>query len=86
VGPVFTPGNSACWTCLADRMKRNRKSRRSLIADRPAASLFPLWPGTRSDRVPSNLQPSRSQKRSPPISARSCATTLSASTCWAQPS
>src|SRR5271154_2330847 len=23
VGPVFTPGKSACWTCLADRMMRN---------------------------------------------------------------
>ena len=25
VGPVFSPGQSACWTCLADRMKRNRE-------------------------------------------------------------
>ena len=25
VGPVFSPGKSACWTCLADRMQRNRK-------------------------------------------------------------
>lgn len=25
VGPVFNPGNSACWTCLAERMKRNRE-------------------------------------------------------------
>jgi oxazoline/thiazoline synthase len=25
VGPVFSPGNSACWVCLADRMKRNRE-------------------------------------------------------------
>jgi oxazoline/thiazoline synthase len=25
VGPVFTPGNGACWTCLADRMRRNRE-------------------------------------------------------------
>jgi oxazoline/thiazoline synthase len=25
VGPVFTPGESACWNCLADRMKRNRE-------------------------------------------------------------
>ena len=25
VGPVFTPGKSACWTCLADRMMRNRE-------------------------------------------------------------
>ncbi len=27
VGPVFTPGKSACWVCLADRMKRNREVR-----------------------------------------------------------
>ena len=25
VGPVFTPGKSACWVCLADRMRRNRE-------------------------------------------------------------
>ena len=25
VGPVFSPGKSACWMCLADRMKRNRE-------------------------------------------------------------
>jgi oxazoline/thiazoline synthase len=27
VGPVFRPGKSACWVCLADRMKRNREVR-----------------------------------------------------------
>ena len=25
VGPIFTPGKSACWACLAERMKRNRE-------------------------------------------------------------
>src|ERR1700722_1759647 len=25
VGPVVSPGQSACWMCLADRMKRNRE-------------------------------------------------------------
>jgi ribosomal protein S12 methylthiotransferase accessory factor len=25
VGPVFSPGDSACWTCLFDRMIRNRE-------------------------------------------------------------
>src|SRR5262249_10762576 len=25
VGPVFRPGQIGCWTCLADRMKRNRE-------------------------------------------------------------
>jgi len=27
VGPIFSPGESACWTCLADRMRRNREVR-----------------------------------------------------------
>jgi bacteriocin biosynthesis cyclodehydratase domain-containing protein len=25
VGPVFSPGRSACWACLAERMQRNRE-------------------------------------------------------------
>src|SRR6188472_1469605 len=25
VGPVFRPGESACWSCLAERMRRNRE-------------------------------------------------------------
>jgi oxazoline/thiazoline synthase len=25
VGPVFSPGKSACWTCLTERMNRNRE-------------------------------------------------------------
>ncbi len=25
VGPIFSPGKSACWTCLAERMKMNRQ-------------------------------------------------------------
>jgi bacteriocin biosynthesis cyclodehydratase domain-containing protein len=25
VGPIFSPGQSACWTCLAERMKWNRQ-------------------------------------------------------------
>src|SRR5262249_8432141 len=25
VGPLFAPGQSACWTCLADRMQKNRE-------------------------------------------------------------
>jgi bacteriocin biosynthesis cyclodehydratase domain-containing protein len=27
VGPLFTPGETACWTCLSDRMRRNREIR-----------------------------------------------------------
>jgi len=30
VGPVFKPGESACWMCLAERMKRNREIRAAL--------------------------------------------------------
>ena len=25
VGPIFWPGQTACWTCLAERMRRNRE-------------------------------------------------------------
>src|SRR5215472_13905742 len=34
VGPVFRPGKSACWTCLADRMKRNREVKALLDRER----------------------------------------------------
>src|SRR3954469_17911350 len=40
VGPVFSPGESACWTCLFDRMIRNREVKGFL--DRgPARVLVP---------------------------------------------
>src|SRR3954471_22811213 len=40
VGPVFSPGDSACWTCLFDRMIRNREVKGFL--DRgPARVLVP---------------------------------------------
>ena len=86
VGPVFRPGKSACWTCLAERMKRNREVKAFL--DRRQARCVAVSPlaRTRSDRAPSNLRPSRSRKRSPPTFARNCAITSSASTCWARPS
>ena len=29
-GPIFSPGKSACWACLADRMQRNRLIREFL--------------------------------------------------------
>ena len=42
VGPVFSPGKGACWTCLAERMKRNReikafldRNRRDCVAASP---------------------------------------------------
>ena len=30
IGPVFRPGESACWLCLAERMRRNREIRAAL--------------------------------------------------------
>jgi bacteriocin biosynthesis cyclodehydratase domain-containing protein len=42
VGPVFTPGKSACWVCLADRMKRNREVRGML--NRSEAKLLTVSP------------------------------------------
>ena len=42
VGPVFTPGASACWTCLAERMKRNRQIK--ALLDRGAARRIAVSP------------------------------------------
>ncbi len=36
VGPIFSPGKSACWSCLADRMKRNREVRALLDREGPS--------------------------------------------------
>jgi oxazoline/thiazoline synthase len=47
VGPVFSPGESACWTCLFDRMIRNREIKGFLDRGpaRPVA-ISPLARGT----------------------------------------
>jgi oxazoline/thiazoline synthase len=42
VGPVFRPGTSACWTCLADRMKRNREVK--ALLDREQARCVAVSP------------------------------------------
>ncbi|MGY2890388.1 bacteriocin biosynthesis cyclodehydratase domain-containing protein [Bradyrhizobium sp. USDA 4524] len=42
VGPVFKPGESACWTCLFDRMIRNREIKGFL--DRRAAQVVAVSP------------------------------------------
>src|SRR4029077_2446336 len=42
VGPVFRPGESACWTCLFDRMIRNREIKGFL--DRGAAQAVAVSP------------------------------------------
>ena len=42
VGPIFAPGKSACWTCLADRMRRNREVR--ALIDRKGAHRVAVSP------------------------------------------
>jgi oxazoline/thiazoline synthase len=46
VGPVFRPGDGACWTCLADRMKRNRQIK--ALLDRGSARCVALSPLVRN--------------------------------------
>ncbi len=46
VGPVFSPGKSACWTCLTDRMIRNREIKSFL--DRKQARCVAVSPLARN--------------------------------------
>src|SRR6185437_6211351 len=46
VGPVFRPGDGACWSCLADRMMRNRQVKAML--DREPARCVALSPLVRN--------------------------------------
>src|SRR5450432_2084324 len=46
VGPVFIPGESACWTCLFDRMIRNREVKGFL--DRASSRPVAISPLTRN--------------------------------------
>jgi oxazoline/thiazoline synthase len=54
VGPVFIPGESACWTCLFDRMIRNREVKGFL--DRGPARLVAVSPLVRSAVGQSGIQ------------------------------
>jgi oxazoline/thiazoline synthase len=45
VGPVFNQGKSACWTCLAERMNRNRETK--ALLDRRGARRVAASPLTR---------------------------------------
>jgi ribosomal protein S12 methylthiotransferase accessory factor len=54
VGPVLDPGKSACWTCLADRMKRNREVR--ALLDRERARCIAVSPLARSTLGQSAIQ------------------------------
>jgi ribosomal protein S12 methylthiotransferase accessory factor len=54
VGPVFRPGESACWTCLFDRMIRNREVKGFL--DRGPARAVVASPLTRNAVGQSSIQ------------------------------
>src|SRR6202043_1140177 len=54
VGPVFSPGKSACWTCLFDRMIRNREVKGFL--DRRSARRVALSPLARNTLGQSAIQ------------------------------
>jgi bacteriocin biosynthesis cyclodehydratase domain-containing protein len=53
-GPVLSPGKSACWMCLADRMKRNREVRAML--DRSDACCLTVSPLSRHTLGQSGIQ------------------------------
>jgi len=54
VGPVFSPGKSACWRCLADRMIRNREVKAML--DRGEARQLTVSPLARHTLGQSAIQ------------------------------
>jgi ribosomal protein S12 methylthiotransferase accessory factor len=54
VGPVFSPGKSACWTCLAERMKRNREVK--ALLDRRQARCVAVSPLARDRFGQSSIQ------------------------------
>jgi len=54
VGPVFTPGTSACWTCLAERMKQNRQIK--ALLDRGPARRIAVSPLARNTFGQSAIQ------------------------------
>ncbi len=54
VGPIFTPRKSACWVCLAERMKRNREVR--ALLEREDAHPVAISPLTRHTVGESGIQ------------------------------
>ncbi len=54
VGPMFSPGKSACWTCLFDRMIRNREVKGFL--DRGPARVVAVSPLARNTLGQSSIQ------------------------------
>jgi oxazoline/thiazoline synthase len=54
VGPVFSPGKGPCWTCLSERMKRNREIR--ALLDRKQARCVAVSPLRRDTLGQSGIQ------------------------------
>ena len=54
VGPVLSPGKSACWTCLTDRMTRNREVK--ALLDRGSARCIVTSPLARDMLGQSGIQ------------------------------
>jgi ribosomal protein S12 methylthiotransferase accessory factor len=54
VGPVFSPGQGCCWTCLTERMQRNREVKAFL--DRRQARPIAVSPLARSTLGQSGIQ------------------------------
>jgi ribosomal protein S12 methylthiotransferase accessory factor len=54
VGPVFRPGESACWMCLAERMRRNREVK--ALLDRRQACCVAVSPLARNTFGQSAIQ------------------------------
>ena len=54
VGPLFSPGHTACWTCMFDRMIRNREIKGFL--DRGAAKAVAISPLARNTIGQSGIQ------------------------------
>ncbi len=54
VGPAFLPGKGACWTCVADRMRRNREVK--ALLDRQQVRCIAVSPLTRHAVGQSGIQ------------------------------
>lgn len=52
IGPIFRPGNTGCWQCLAQRLRGNREIETSILERKDIATPFPI---SRS-ALPSTLQ------------------------------
>jgi bacteriocin biosynthesis cyclodehydratase domain-containing protein len=56
IGPVFRPGHTACWECLAQRLRANREVLRYLHRKKGNAKPFPISRGTLSATLRTALE------------------------------